>query len=323
MCERYAPLVSEPGAAGVCLYGRRGRVGAVGSLLLSAGPLLLLVGLIVNSVGGWRTTEMVITAAGGVNLPATGGLQILLDEITGEDRNTESRMTVVGSGGREPLRVGYYRPGRMGNLWIAQLATGPALEAQARSGGRTLLLQALTTGGQVSEEIHTPFRQTQTEQAFAIPARDVAFRVVSYDALPEQGISTPVFLVEAYRGADPTPVLTQLVEQAATLSIDDVTLSLRRDRYVLLVAAYLPGMSILAVGVLLLLVGALLVVGWGHREAWAHVITRGESDVVTLHVRTPLRGRVAVSRLAQAIVLAVETPATPTIQPPVSTEEAL
>ena len=57
--------------------------------------------------------------------------------------------------------------------------------------------------GEVSEKLHLLFQQTQGEQAFALPARNLTFRAVSYPALPERNITAPVFLVEAYRGADP------------------------------------------------------------------------------------------------------------------------
>lgn len=314
MRPRYPLLVAEISADHAQIYGRRHRVGAVGGLLLAAGPLLLLAGLIVNSATGWRTTEIPITTNSSVTLSVAGGLQIQLDKIEGDGSQATSFITLGWPDGRqEGLRVRAMQPTRSGNLWIVQTASGPALEARAYSGVRPLLLQALTVGGQVSEEIHAPFRQTQTEQAFAIPARNLALRVVSYSALPEQGIQRPVFLVEAYRGDDPTPLLTQLVEDAASLTIEDVTIELRRDRHAVLTAAYLPGMALLALGVLLLAVGAVLVLGWGFTETWVFVALV-EPPEMTLRTARPLAARAEVERVARAVAAQVspEASAAPT-----------
>jgi hypothetical protein len=86
----------------------------------------------------------------------------------------------------------------------------------------------------------------------------LTFRAVSYEALPEKGIGRPVFLVEAYRGDAAMPVLSQLVEDEATVVVDDAKLTLRRDRYVLLAAAYLPGLPVVIAGVLLALASVLM-----------------------------------------------------------------
>ena len=65
------------------------------------------------------------------------------------------------------------------------------------SNGRPISIQALAPGGAVSEALHLLFQQTEGEQAFALPDRNLTFRAVSYPALPERNIAAPVFLVEA------------------------------------------------------------------------------------------------------------------------------
>ncbi len=301
MQARYGVRASTVETGQARVYGRRGRAGTIGALLMTLGPLLLLAGLVVNDVAGWRTSEIALAMNGSASLSVTPGLRILLNDIEGEGLHTTALLTVIRSDGRQAqLRAGYLRPAHWGNLWIIQLTTGPALEARALSGGQPLLLQALTAGGPVSDEIRTPFRQTPSEQAFAIPARNLTVRVVSYGALPEHGIQGPVFLVEAYRGDDPTPLVTQFVEKQATFSVDDVTVDLRRERHAVLSAAYLPGALLLALGGLLLAAGGLLVLGWGNMETWAHLIFEEDATGVTFHTAAPLRGRTEAHRLARA-----------------------
>jgi hypothetical protein len=157
------------------------------------------------------------------------------------------------------MRLGPLPVGRWGNLWVYQQATGPALTVTAQDGeGHPLALQSLATGGESGPELHLLFRQNQSEQGFGLPTANLTFRAVSYPSLPEKGIARPVFLVEAYRGDAATPVLSQLVEDEAETTVDGVLLSLRRDRYVLLGAAYLPGWSVVSIGGLLALAGAIV-----------------------------------------------------------------
>jgi hypothetical protein len=195
MRPHYPTLVSaaDPGQASV--YGRRRRAGVLGAPVLSFGLLLLLTGVVANSLAGWFTVDIALAANSSTGLSIDGGLQLLLDSIEGEGRATRSTVTVTRSDGRqERLAAGYTLPARSGNLWIAQRATGPSLQARAHSADRPLLLQSLATDSPANASLNLPFRQA-SELAFAIPARNLAFRVVSYNALPAQGIHLPVFLV--------------------------------------------------------------------------------------------------------------------------------
>jgi hypothetical protein len=311
MRERYPVLLSETGSGLTRLYGRRQRVAALSGALFTLGLLLLLAGLALNLATGWHTVGMPLVARNSIKLPFTDTPQLALDEIAGDGGDTVSAFTLTWANGRrERLRAGYTRPAHVGDLWIVQSGVGAALEARASSGEQALLLQSLAVGGQASEEIHAPFWQAQVEQAFAIPVYTLTFRVVSYDSLPAQGISGPVFLVEAYRGDDPTPILTRLVETEAALVIDEVTVILRRDIHAVLTAVYLPGLPLLLVGALLALAGVALgvIFGWGPSETWVSLVVSGAETAVTVRTAAPLRGRAEVQRLAHAIEAAFAPP---------------
>ncbi len=247
----------------------RRRLALAGSLLAYFGTLLLLSGLLVNHVAGWRVADIALAPGDRFSLEQANGFQVGLEEIGGTEPYQESLISLAWDRENQPIgmaRVRHGRPARWGGLWIAQRAAGAALDVAAEDGrGRALLLQSLEPAvgepgrvGEVSERIHLLFRQTQAEQAFALPTRNLAFRVVSYPALPDRGIREPVFLIEAYRGEEPTPVLSEFVTTQADLVLDSAEIHLRRGRYAILDAAYLPGLLPFAAGGLAIILGVLL-----------------------------------------------------------------
>jgi hypothetical protein len=234
---------------------------AFGLPLACLGLLIALLGLWINDVAGWRAADVALAPGSRVTPPGAAGhgLQLRLDGDNGAEQDAASVVTLVQpDGAAAQVSVGPRWPGRWGNLWLFQRALGPALAVTARDAeGRALSLQTLVAGGEVGPTIHLIFRQEQTEQGFGLPTRNLTFRAVSYEALPEKGIGRPVFLVEAYRGDAATPVLSQLVEDEATVTVDGITLTLRRDRYVLVGTAFLPGLPVVVAGALLALAGAI------------------------------------------------------------------
>ena len=285
------------------VYAERRRFGTVGALLACAGPLLALLGLLVNSASGWRTSDVSLASGDHTTLRQAGGLMLTLDGISGDGGATTSVITATREDGTaRQVRARPLLPARWGDLWILQRSTGAALSVLARDDrGRPLLLQALEPAGQASGELHIAFRPTDTEQEFAAPAQNLVFRVVSYPALPEKGIDRPVFVVEAYRGDDPTPVLRELVQDQADLTLADQTYVLRRDRYAVLEIGYLPGGSLVAAGILLMLLGLAIALAWRYTQAWVilHSANGKANGIVT--AESPLGSRRELATLAQML----------------------
>jgi hypothetical protein len=236
-----------------------------GPLLAYAGMLVLLGGLLLDSFAGWRATEIALAPGSSSALGQTGAPWLSLEELTGSEGYPIARIGLSSNESEKPTSAGQVavgRPTRRDSLWIALRSAGLALRATAKDGrGRPLLLQSLEPGllqGEVSEEIHLLFRQTQADQEFALPSANLSFRVVSYPSLPEKGIETPVFLLEAYQGNDPAPVLSDLVVDKAILVLNGSTLNLARDRYAIVDAAFLPGLMPFFLGALAIVVGVVL-----------------------------------------------------------------
>lgn len=252
------------------LFAQRRPLTAWGPFVAYLGLLLLLIGLAVNDGLSWREQEIALGPGDSVTLEQPAAPQITLERISGEDAAAASDVIVALAGRSRRLRPEAAQVASWGNLWISQQATGPALAVTAQeSDGRAAVLQSLTAEGQVGPALRLLFEQTQSEQGFAIPMHNFTFRVVSYAALPEQGIQQPVFLVEAYRGEETTPAASELIIDEGELSIENVRLNLRRDRYVMLEVAYLPGLLLVLLGGLLVLVGATLTASGGMTRIWA------------------------------------------------------
>ena len=232
---------------------------------------------------GWRATGISLAPGDTTLLAQADNLRIALDSMSGEG-NATANLTLARAETGKGVRTAPGRPAIWGSTWLSQAGSGPALAVTAQDGrGQPIVLQSLAPGGEASQMLHLLFQQTQAEQAFALPTRNLTFRVVSYPALPEQGITKPVFLVEGYRGADPVPILEELVEEQANLTVDGLTFGLRRDYYVTLDAAKLPGLPLLLLGAVITLAGVIISAFWGMVRAW--IGTAGDGDAVAVAVR--------------------------------------
>ena len=280
---RFSSVAVDNDAGHAQVYAVRRPLGATAPLLTYFGPLLILLGLLVNDTLGWRATNIALAPGGSTSLPAAGGLRVTLDSVA-EAGTAPAALHLADAEADRKVPVAENRPARWGSVWLTQQEIGPALAVSAEdSGGQPVPVQALASGGAVSQRLHLLFRQTEGEQAFALPSRNLTFRAVSYPALPERNIAAPVFLVEAYRGADPSPVFDRLVEDTATVNLDGVTLTLQRDRYVILEAAALPGLPLLLFGAIITLAGVITSVVYGPTRAWIGMAADG--DAVDLAVR--------------------------------------
>jgi hypothetical protein len=302
--DRFPRIIIDAKAENAQLYAERRRVGALGPLLTYLGVLLVLLGLFVNDTAGWRAADIALAPGGTAILVPSDGLRLTLDAINGEDPTMSGVVTLDQGGKGKTVRLGFTRPANWGNVWLSQQATGPALTVTAQgSDRRPLPLQSLSPAGEVDQTLHILFQQAQGEQAFAIPTRNLTFRAVSYPAMPERGIQTPVFLVEGYRGTDPTPAVSELVEDETTVALENTELTIRRDRYVILEVAYLPGLLPLFLGVLLTLAGVSLSGFWGPVRAWTGMAAGPDDVAMAVRVAAPVESGQETVRLLQALEL--------------------
>lgn len=96
------------------------------------------------------------------------------------------------------------------------------------------------------------------EGYFSVPSQNLTFRLVYYDALPQQGISGPVIHIQVYRGAQTIPIREALLRDEVTWTVDRVTYRLRRGYDAILQVAFVPGAPLTIAGLLLMFVAGLM-----------------------------------------------------------------
>ena len=268
--------------ARVRFFATRRRWKAIDGILIEIGPLMVLLGLAVNSAAGWHFTSIALPPEGPVSLQGSASTTLSLNGIANDGSDvTAVILASTGQNVATEQLITNHRPGRWGNLWVTLQATGPALIVNASDvSNRPLLLQSLVGSSEIGETLKVLFRTTQTEQAFSIPTRNLAFRVVSYPELPDRGLYAPVFLVEAYRADSVTPILSELVTDAAEFNIDDTRITLAREHFALVDSAYLPGVVPMLSGAILLLVGLVIRVIWPLRSVWLDLVEHGSTTAI-------------------------------------------
>lgn len=298
---RYPVILIENDTARAQIYAERRRTSAWAPALALAGALLVLAGLVVDATWGGRSPDLALAPGSSAMLDQPPGARVTIQEIGGPDTAPQARVVLTDARSQRAQWLAFAWPTRLRNLWVAQQTTGLALAITAvDASGNPLLLQELAAGGAVSETLHVLFRQTEGEQAVAIPARNLALRAVAYPALPDQDITEPVILVETFRGTDPAPLAGELVETGASITVDDTIITLRRERYAVLAISYLPGLWLQLVGVLLVLGGTIWHIGWGVERAWLDLAA--ERDMVGIAAR--VAGRSDVRSRAERLLAA-------------------
>ncbi len=297
----------------IVLYGERRSWAALAPFGVCLGCLLMLLGLLLNNLGGWTVSGLALARGVPTEVPQSGGLEARLEAIDGPPGNPISSVLLARPGGASAQAlVGYVRPALCDGLWLVQQSTGAALAVSAQNDrGRPVLLQSVTTPMQspiaheyVTDTLHVLFTATQTEQVFAMPANDMAFRVVDYPALPAHGITAAVFLVEAYRGNDPAPAVSKLVNGEASLVLDHITYHFQEDRHTVLGISYLPGAAPLALGALLVLAGTIISLWWGRSEVWVSLTPRAQETLAFVRTRS-LPGSGAEGHRLKALLVAL------------------
>lgn len=273
----------------------------VGPLLTYLGPLLIVAGLFWNALGGWRASDVALTPGRTVQPAQAGGLSLSLVSAGGAPGGGPTVLSLTRGAQTRNTWLDYARPATWGSVWVAQRSSGPALQVQASAAGKTLPLQSLQGEPAPVETLHLRFGQNESEQAFSIPGRDLALRVVSYESLAERGIRGPVFLVEGYLGSDPTPQLNELIEDQGTIEWQGVTLALQREAYVVVDLAAMPGLPLLALGGLVLLAGVAITAWGGLTRTWLNAAAERDGTLVAVRVAAPAAGQELVARAAATL----------------------
>ncbi len=205
-------------------------------LLAHGGALLLLVGLLIIHLWGWRVEGLTVQSGARVTLPGTEKW-IAVDEDARRATHSPGIMTFVE-------------------------ARGPGVQASAAdSTGHPLLLQP------PEADPVTQLTVALTEdQYFAIPEAQLVVRLAPQPGRAIEAHS-PV-LLQVYRSPAGRLATETVVEGDAELTVDDVTLQLASVPYARLTATFNPGFWPIGAGLVLLVAGLLGSVTWPVRRLW-------------------------------------------------------
>ena len=217
-------------------------------LLIHVGGLLLLVGLLVTHLWGWRIDDIIVRGGERVNLPYAEAWVAL--ERSGRETTHSPRIVT-------------YVEGKL-----------PGLEIRASDGtDHALLLQQTADTGQVPQ-----LTLSLTEdQYLAIPAAQLVIRLAPQLDEAADGACCPV-LVQVYRSPSGRLATQTVIAEAETeLIVGDVTLVLTHTPYARLAAVFNPGLWPTGFGLAILIVGLLGGIAWPVRRLWV----REENEQIT------------------------------------------
>jgi hypothetical protein len=306
--EQNAAIVADTSAARprADAYFERHTWTSVGPLLTYFGPLLVVFGLLWNTLVGWRVTDVTLIPGRTVQPSQAAGLALSLVDPGSADSARPGVVSLTRGSETRHAWLGYARPVTWGTVWLAQRGSGPALAVRASAAGAALQLQSLQGEAVPLDSLHLRFGQNESEQAFSIPSRNLAFRVVSYEGLADRGIDRPVFLVEGYQGSDPIPGLNELVEDSKTIEWQGASLTLQREAYVVVDLAAMPGLPLLLLGALVLLAGVSITAWGGLTRTWLNAAAERDGTLLAVRVAAPALGQAEVARVASALAAPAE-----------------
>jgi len=241
--------------------------------------LLFLGGLLVNERWGWREADIPLGTGQAYSLRHGSELVVVNEQMTIQSRQDGAlqgwQTTLLLKRDGQPVREGVVAPTqplRHGWLLFTQPTLGPAIELTAQDEQeQPVLVQTLSAADALEQAGVLRFRHPGEEGYFALPARNLTFRLTYYENLPRQGKSGPIFHVQAYRGGQMMPIWEAFLDDSATWTLDRVTLTMERTYYALLTVSFSPGRPLELLGILGVLTGAIALLWQTPRAATVSV----------------------------------------------------
>lgn len=287
--HRYRVLAEEDDA--INLYADRFRWAPFGSFIGHLSILVILAGVIVGSILGFRDNAFVI-AEGSTAAVATGeGLSMKLISFensyyttTGAPSDYASDLVLYQDGrevARHTARVN--DPLRYGDLTFYQSFYGPAAQMSVTSDDGTVLF---SDGVALAWETKDDGRSVGT---FTIPSQDVAVWIVGTEGAGDTIIRPGQLRVETYRASTGDPIDQVTIDQGVATSVSGLTFTFDREtQFTGLSVSRDPGTILVWIGSILLITGFTIGFLFPHRRLWAR-LALGPSGVGTLSIATPGR----------------------------------
>ena len=289
--HHYRVLAADDGA--INLFADRFRWAPFGSLIGHLSIVLILAGVVVGSLFGFRDNGFVIAEGSTATVPTGEGLSLRLISFedayysdTGAPSDYASDLVLFQDGrevARHTARVN--DPLRYGDLSFYQSFYGPAAQMSVTSADGTVLFsEGVALAWQTKDD-------NRSVGTFTIPSEDLAVWIVGTWGGTDPLVKPGQIRVETYRASTGDPIDQQTIDQGVATTVSGLAFTFGRElQFTGLSVARDPGTIFVWIGSLLLIAGFTIGFSFPHRRLWARLVLR-PNGVGTLSVATP--GRVS------------------------------
>ena len=235
--------------------------------VLHLGCLVVLIGIFVTAQWGWREEQVTLAAGESYSLDHAPGYVLTVgpSAVAGQtdDASTTGKMAVTVTSPQGEARgrpIAPFEPFLSPQFSIFQTSSGPALSISAKDGaGEDLLLQPFVKGrGMKAVSVATmKFGDDEDEDYLFIPKPDIFLMIDRYEALPEEGYDSAVYLLRGYQGNQSSTSFSRYIERADTFQWNDMAFEVDPVTYVIVNVAGDTGWWIALAGLILLVLGSL------------------------------------------------------------------
>ncbi len=289
--HHYRVLVEDDGA--VNFFADRFRWAPFGSLIGHLSIVLILAGVVVGSMFGFRDNSFIIAEGSTVTVPTGERLSVKLVSFedayytdTGAPSDYASELVLFKDGtevGRHTARVN--DPMRYGDLSFYQSFYGPAAVMSVTDADGTALY---SDGVPLAWQTKDDGRKVGT---FTIPSRDLTVWVVATWGGGDPLVKPGQMRVETYRASTGDPIDQQTIDQGVATEVSGLTFTFGREiQFTGLSVSRDPGTIVVWIGSFLLVAGFTIGFSFPHRRLWGRLALRPNGSG-TLYVATP--GRVS------------------------------
>ena len=287
--HHYRVVVEEDEALN--LYGDKNRWAPFGSLFGHLSIVVILAGVMVGAIAGYRDGNFVIAEGSTVAVLSGDGLSLQLVSFedayyseTGAPSDFASELVLFKDGAevaRQTIRVN--DPLRYGDLSFYQSFYGPAIA-----------MHVADAGGQVLFEDGVPLAWSTKDDkrrvgTFTVPGKDVTVWLVGTLGPTDPLVKPGQIRVETYRASTGDAIEQVTVDQGVATDVSGLTFTFGRElQFSGLSVSRDPGTILVWIGSFLLMAGFTIGFSFPHRRIWGRLTLRPDGGG-SLSIATPGR----------------------------------
>jgi cytochrome c biogenesis protein len=286
--RRHYPVMAEHQNGVTYLFAERNRLARLATLVTHTSLVLLVLGTLWSSLGGWRERAVALGPGQVYDVGHGQSFAVRSDGLeierypTGQPSDYRAHLAVLEKGTevkRKTVRVNDPLTYRGVSFYL--YSYGPAGRVRATNAeGQPVLLQAEAGQEGTPGEVTLNFAGEGDGQEIVVPSLDLVMRLVFY----YQG---PSLFVQATRSGETKPFGAGSIRGGDSLEIGDVTFEFALDRYIVLQVVHDPGFKWVILAGFLVMGGLIFSFYFPHKRLWARVTAdelrlagRAERDAV-------------------------------------------